>query len=828
MKIIQLELYKYLRFMVKGISYFKYNPDTVIQIILGSNGSGKSSLLKELSPLPAALKDEFDKGGYKKISILHNNSRYDLLSESNEKGNIFSFIKDDIELNPGHTVSVYRDLVRLEFGITQDIHDLMIGQSRFCDMDTGTRRSWFTRLPSTDYTYAIRYYKKLSEALRDSTGAIKHISGKLIQEKDKEISKEEMISLKEDLKHLRDYLAYILENKSTNNYSVADMESELIQTNDTIVSTYKRLGYLITSFDNPDFATCVEDLVEQKNVIQTEIVATTQLISRIFQDAHSLELSIDELEKNNADSVEQLQTRMSERKKYIVDVIKTTKLGIEFKDPPTALDALDNCSLYLFDITNELQEDPTRSINREYYDKLNDKVSRIKHSLEDNASALSFIQNTITRLEHLRDHDNTECPKCKFTFNRSFTPTAYQEELLKKETLEAKAVALTKDLNDTKLELERVSKQFDTLSKFTQLTRGYPILDAYWDYFRKNILFTKPSQALSSVQALRHDLSIYSEVHKLEGDEAREADILKTMMVFKNQSLSDLKSKFNKLSEEIFHLQNKKTISQTKLKSKEKAISVATEVISLRNDLTANMNKREVRLSGLKDVIRNELQGKLIQAVQYEISVRESRLSTITSQQSIIDELEKQLDTLKKRKDVLKAAVDVLSPSEGLIAKGITGFINHFIKQMNGFIKNIWSYPLELIAITPDENLDLDYRFEVRIGEKGKAPDISKISKGQKEIVDLAFKIVAGQYLGLSHSSLYLDEFGSSFDKEHRQAVAEMMHGLTTTSTFSQIYIISHYEEMYGSFKNTDITVFHDPKFESMEGSAFNKVATFG
>ena len=55
-----------------------------------------------------------------------------------------------------------------------------------------------------------------------------------------------------------------------------------------------------------------------------------------------------------------------------------------------------------------------------------------------------------------------------------------------------------------------------------------------------------------------------------------------------------------------------------------------------------------------------------------------------------------------------------------------------------------------------------------------------------------------------------------------------MMHGLTTTSTFSQIYIISHYEEMYGSFKNTDITVFHDPKFESMEGSAFNKVATFG
>ena len=813
--------------MVKGISYFKYNPDTVIQIILGGNGSGKSSLLKELSPLPA-VKDEFGKGGYKKIIILHNNSRYELLSEFGEKSNVFSFIKDDQELNPGHTVSVFRDLVRIEFGITQEIHDLMIGFTRFSSMDVGTRRSWFTKLPSTDYTYAIRYYKKLSEALRDTTGAIKHISGKLIQEKDKEISKEEIISLKSDLTNLRDYLAYILENKSTNNYSVREAEEEISTANNSIVSIYKRLGNLITSFDNPDHATCVEDLVEQKNAIQSEIASTSQLISHIFKEADSLELSIEELERNKADSVEQLQTRMSERKKYISDILKTLKYSIEFKDPQAALDALDNCSLYLFDITNELEADPDKKINREYYESILAKAGRIKQSIQDTKDSISYANAEIKKLEHIRDHDNTQCPKCNHVFNRSFSKLIYDEALEERTKLEAKATSLNQELTDINLEIERVSKRFDTLRSFTQLTRGYNILDPYWDYFRANILFNKPSNALMSVQTLRKDLEIYTEVKKLEGDELKEAETLKTMMVFKNQSLQDLKDRFNSLSEQIFNLQNKKTSLQNTLRAKERAISIATEVISLRNELQATMNKRDVKLSQLKEVIRNELQGKLIQAVQYEISIRESKLSSITSQQSVIQDLESQLEHLKKRKDVLSCAVEILSPSEGLIAKGITGFINHFIKQMNGFIKNIWSYTLELVPITPDEDLDLNYKFELKIGDLSKSPDISRLSNGQKEIIDLAFRVVAAQYLGLSHAPLYLDEFGASFDKEHRQAVAEMMHGLTTTSTFSQIFIISHYEEMYGSFKNTDITVFHDPKFESTADSAFNKVTTFG
>jgi hypothetical protein len=49
--------------------------------------------------------------------------------------------------------------------------------------------------------------------------------------------------------------------------------------------------------------------------------------------------------------------------------------------------------------------------------------------------------------------------------------------------------------------------------------------------------------------------------------------------------------------------------------------------------------------------------------------------------------LESNLEKTKEQAKVLKAAVDALSPSSGLIAKGLTGFINHFVALANSVIK---------------------------------------------------------------------------------------------------------------------------------------------
>jgi DNA repair exonuclease SbcCD ATPase subunit len=56
MKILKLILRGYTRLQLKQITEFVYTPTDSIQIIIGTNGSGKSSILEELSPLPADSK----------------------------------------------------------------------------------------------------------------------------------------------------------------------------------------------------------------------------------------------------------------------------------------------------------------------------------------------------------------------------------------------------------------------------------------------------------------------------------------------------------------------------------------------------------------------------------------------------------------------------------------------------------------------------------------------------------------------------------------------------------------------------------------------------
>jgi len=55
--------------MSTNIEKITYTPSEIVQIILGTNGCGKSSLLSQLTPLPANIKKDYREGGYKKITL---------------------------------------------------------------------------------------------------------------------------------------------------------------------------------------------------------------------------------------------------------------------------------------------------------------------------------------------------------------------------------------------------------------------------------------------------------------------------------------------------------------------------------------------------------------------------------------------------------------------------------------------------------------------------------------------------------------------------------------------------------------------------------------
>lgn len=200
MRINFIELVGYKRLMLNNIKHFRMTPESRIQLILGTNGSGKSSLIAELSPLPA-VSSNYTKDGSKTISITSNGDEY-ILKSTFLNGQSHSFVKNGEELNKGGTVTVQKELVMSTFGIDQSIHDLMTGVDRFTTMSPAKRRELLTKLCDKDYTYALEVYSKLLEKQRDITGALKLAKKKLVVETSRLVDESKMVEFEESVKNL--------------------------------------------------------------------------------------------------------------------------------------------------------------------------------------------------------------------------------------------------------------------------------------------------------------------------------------------------------------------------------------------------------------------------------------------------------------------------------------------------------------------------------------------------------------------------------------------------------------------------------------------------
>ena len=173
----------------------------------------------------------------------------------------------------------------------------------------------------------------------------------------------------------------------------------------------------------------------------------------------------------------------------------------------------------------------------------------------------------------------------------------------------------------------------------------------------------------------------------------------------------------------------------------------------------------------------------------------------------IVSGLEVQKAQLEDDQKAYKALVEALSPTEGLIAEQLTGFIKAFTDHLNSIIGRVWTYDLQVLPCGLDSG-ELDYKFPLKVkGEDQPVSDIKEGSTGQCDIIDFAFKLIVISYLKLTDTPLYLDELGASFDEQHRINVMTFIKELMETGQFSQVFLISHYASSHGTFQQVDTLV---------------------
>ena len=129
-------------------------------------------------------------------------------------------------------------------------------------------------------------------------------------------------------------------------------------------------------------------------------------------------------------------------------------------------------------------------------------------------------------------------------------------------------------------------------------------------------------------------------------------------------------------------------------------------------------------------------------------------------------------------------------------------------------------------SVENEDSVELDYKFPVKAGtDDDIIPDVGKLSTGMGEMINLAFRVVSLKYLKLHDAWLMLDEFSANMDEAHRKAAFHAIGGILADSQFSQIFLVSHFHESYGSLTNTQVTVICPANITVPIGSNVNQHA---
>lgn len=812
-KIISLELYGYKRIKLTNIQRIKINMTEKIQLILGSNGSGKSSIMKELTPLPA-VPAEYSKDGYKIIELQVGEKHYVLKSEFGGKAK-HSFILNGENLNDGDgTAQIQKELVKKHFGITPEIHSLMLGETRFHSMSVADRRYWFTQLSDTSYTFALTAYQKLKEQHRDTLGAIKMAQTRLAQETQKLLSEEEEINYRNQVKDLTDFLHYLLTTTSPKVYYPDQLKDKAKNNIKQMSVLTSHIRSIQTNLMANVSKNTEESLQNSINKISGSIQGLEYQISHLSESLSQEQELTKQLEASNVCSVSEIHKKLRQLKEEEAKISENIQIPLTWN-----IDRINDCCSalntvfpILADIVSQMEPDDRGLFNKTRYVYLLEYSKNLENNikiLDDKQVKLTFRR---AELERLKNSHQLECPNCEHKWIQGFNLSEY-EELCQLSDKQGEALEnLKKDLEEKKKAISEIEAYQNLLKQFISLKNQWPVLNPFWEHLIKTeVLVKDPKSVLGILNTVMLDIQEYSKQFDLKSQIAELALLKDKIAKNSEQDFEKLKTKTSKLEIELFNLQLKLSQQKELHRSQIKALQDVQSLQTSSEKLQSLLNDNLCLSKEIIEAQRTQALKQIIQVVQSDLTRKEQALSQIAVQKALVNDLQKQVKQYEEQAHVLKIMVREISPTEGLIAKGMLGFINSFVFQINSFIRKIWLYPLELVPVLPDEdkNVDLDYKFSLKAGsyDNDAIPDIAKGSTAMKEVIDLAFRVVAMQYLGLQECPLLLDEFAASFDSAHRQAAYYTINNVMAQSNFSQLYIVSHYEQTYGSLKNAEMTV---------------------
>lgn len=803
-----LELVGYKRLRVKQIERFQIKPLERIQLLLGSNGSGKSSVLSQLNPL-APNKDDFTKEGHRTLHLTYRGHQYVLHSTFNPPRH--SFKRDEEELNPGGTGRAFNELARQYFNYTPEIRALLTGQEIFTKMSPNRRKDWFTKLSEVNYDYALTVFNRAKERARDVVGALKTAKKRLTVETNQLISHEDEARLRKEVRELEQQIELLQAVRAPVTLAPEVAERQLQQQLDRLNEVSKQF---LSRSQHLEASRQWSGLDEVEDVIQSrrqQLAAEEALMNQALTEHRRLSEQLAVLTRTGSEGVEALRDRIKRFELAKQTLVARKHLGLTTSDCVAAKAALKGISDDLSQIVLEISPNHDRRYSQASLKELEALVASSQEAKRLKELGLQEMHGHLKAMESHRHDGQTKCPKCQHSWVFGWDPerVAKLKQLI--ETTAAEVVeqqALIEELQDRLNEYAVYRQQY---ADYQRLTRATVILTPFWNLItERQVLIEAPKQIVTLLSQFEFDLDQDLAIGELSQKQHELEQLIQQTAELGDASLASVQQRLDELDQRVTGLTQVIAQLRTELADLQQQRLWFKQLLDLKQqvcDLTASSAKaREVAI----EQTHLSLIQQAISHFQQQLAIRAGSLSAIQLQVTLVRDLEDQIGRLEIESAAAKEVVRALSPHEGLIADGLLGFIRIFTGQMNALIQKIWSYPLIVkpCGTSTEQGAELDYRFPVRVDDPDNIiSDVSEGSSGMQEIINLAFMVLAMRFSGLGDSALLLDEFGKTLDKEHRLAASTVIKSLMDTQPFSQLFMISHYEESYGAFTNAEVCV---------------------
>ncbi len=805
MKILKLELKSYKRLMLNNISRFVITPKDRVQIIIGTNGSGKSSVLRELSPLPAAHTDYF-LGGSKTIVLSHQGTEYTLISDFT-KGQRHSFLKDNSEeLNTGGTLTIQKELVKRIFNYDQSIHDLYLGHTTFTQMSVQQRREFLTDLSGGDLDYALNIFKLLKTAHRDTQGVIKHLASRLVTISAKKLQERDIAEIQSFVKLLQDELTLLMSNSlSVETSFYKDWEAVLESTN-----VWKRLSRQILDtkpfyYNNHpiSYAELPALIADTKDKLSVE-KAQIEWLSNEVHSVKELLKSLNNIHATTLDGLNVYHRDLIAKKTELYKRIR------QFQTIPNAWMAIEanktvseHIETYIGNIANN--SDGWYSLqrmneNKQIVDRLNEKYAVYKKEQ----------QRILNHIEHCKQTDPIKCTNCGYKWIPGFEAQQVVQITADLEKITQAMDSLEKERNEAIDVVTRITEYQNSLKNFKAFMDQFPVLKPFMDKtIEEKLLISSPSRVLALFTQWVEESEIHADIEKCDRELNESKDAMSYVLQHEDEggSVYLMNGKLEDLENALeIRIQNKERLTK-QLEIFKQAEIAANKLANLYWEWERANEAMAVDFNNYAMSYKDHLIKKVITEHQSDLALNNSILIDALLADKETESLIASLANENESNKAFKILMDILSPVDGLIADQLKGFLEQFVNQMNRIINQIWTYPLQ-IKPCGFESGELDYKFPMLVGTDTTPVADSALGSGaQKDIINFAFKLAVIVFKNMQDYPLYLDELAPTLDEKHRINITRFVHDYTDAHYCNQLFMISHYQPSYGTFNNADVCI---------------------